>query len=110
MQSVTRPIERKWRVGPPTRGLPGSMYDFVRRYLVAHGGRACRQELLAALQADVFMRERLAHSKGFTALINNMRHSGDIVLAEDAVTATSRTIRRVGISRLGPAIGPVEGA
>ena len=86
------------RVGPPTSGVPGSMYDFVRRYLVAHGGSCSREELIAALQADPVMRERLARSKGFAALLNNMRHSGDVVLDEDSVKATSRTFRRFGIA------------
>ena len=83
------------RVGPPTSGVPGSMYDFVRRYLVAHGGSCSREELIAALQTDPVMRERLARSKGFAALLNNMRHSGDVAQAGHTVTATARTIRRI---------------
>lgn len=75
------------------------MYDFLRRYLVAHGGSCSRQELLCALQADEAMRERLARSKGFAALLNNMRHSGDVVLDEDIVKATNRTSRRLRIAR-----------
>ena len=88
---------RAGRVGPPTSGVPGSMYDFVRRYLVAHGGSCSRQELFSALQADRAMQERFARSRGFTALLNNMRHSGDVTLKENGVEATSRTYRRLGV-------------
>lgn len=83
------------RVGPPTSGVPGSMYDFVRRYLLARGGSCSRQELIAALQADPVMRERLARSKGFAALLNNMRHSGDVAQIGQTVMATARTLRRM---------------
>lgn len=84
------------RVGPPTSGVRGSMYDFVRRYLVAHGGSCSREELIAALHADPAMKERLARNKGFAALLNNMRHSGDVTLTGNVVTATARTVRRMG--------------
>lgn len=87
------------RVGPPTAGVSGSLYDFVRRYLCEHGGSCTRDELLAALLAEPRTRERLSHSKGFTALINNMRHSGDVALTGDGVEATSRTLRRIGSNR-----------
>ena len=85
------------RVGPPISGVPGTMYDFVRRYLVAHSGSCTRRELLAALQADRAMRERLARSKGMTALLHNMHHSGDVVLDGDRIVASDRTRRRLGI-------------
>lgn len=88
-------VERKWRVGPPTSGVPGSLYDFVRRYLIAHGGSCSREDLLAALQAHDSMKERLARSRGFSALLNNMRHSGDVTLIGNIVMATSRTVRRM---------------
>ena len=85
------------RVGPPTAGVSGSMYDFVRHYLVEHGGTCTRQELLAALQADDAMKERLANSSnGFTALIHNMRHSGDVLIDGNLVRASGRTFQRLG--------------
>ena len=84
------------RVGPPTSGMPGSMYDFVRRYLIEHGGSGSRHELLAALQADQAMRDRLARSKGITALLHNMRHSGDVVFDGNRIVASNRTRRRLG--------------
>lgn len=87
------------RVGPPISGVSGSMYDFVRRYLVEHGGSCTRHQLLAALQADRTMSERLAHSRGFTALLNNMRHSGDVVADGDHILASSRSFQRLGIGR-----------
>ena len=90
------PVERKWRVGPPTSGVPGSLYDFVRHHLCAHGGTCLRQELLEALESDPAMNVRLAKSRGFSALITNMRHSGDIVIDDQTITATPRTVRRMG--------------
>ena len=39
-------IECIWRDGPPTAGISGFLYDFARRFLVAHGGTCSRQELL----------------------------------------------------------------
>lgn len=95
-KSAVEPIERKWRVGPPTAGRPGSLYDFVRRYLVAHNGICSRDELLAALLAEPRTSDRLSRGQGFNALLKNMRHSGDVVLDEDSVQATSRTFRRLG--------------
>ena len=83
------------RVGPPTSGVPGSLYDFVRRHLMAQGGSCSREELIAALLADPVMRERLARSKGFAALLHNMRHSGDVALSDSTITATGRTVRRM---------------
>ena len=90
-------LGRKWRVGPPTSGTRGSMYDFVRRYLVGRGGSCTRDELLAALQADPAAGERLAKSQGFAALLNNMRHSGDVTLHADVVHTTPRTELRLRI-------------
>lgn len=83
------------RIGPPTSGVPGSLYDFVRHYLIAHDGSCSRNDLLAALQADDAMNERLARSRGFGPLLNNMRHSGEVTLIGNTVTASARTVRRM---------------
>ena len=84
------------RVGPPTAGVTGSMYDFVRRYLVEHGGSCTRQVLLKAFEDDLAMKERLVHSRGFKALLHNMRHSGDLSLDGDHIGITPRALRRLG--------------
>ena len=93
------PIERKWRVGPPTSGVPGSLYDRVRRILCSNGGRATRQEIFSALQADPFVEDRLAKIRSFNDLLSNMRHSGDVTIDGDEVTATGRTFRRLGLQK-----------
>ena len=93
------PIERKWRVGPPTSGVAGSLYDFVRRYLVAHDGACSRDELLAASLAEPLMKERLSRSQGFTSLLHNMRHSGDVILEGDVVRPSLRTFQRLGLDQ-----------
>ena len=82
------------RVGLPTSGVPGTLYDFVRRYLVEHSGIRTRDEVLAALQAHPDMKERLARSRGFNSLIHNMRHSGDLLLEGDYIRITARALRR----------------
>ena len=85
------------RVGPPTSGVPGSLYDFVRRHVFAKGGSCTRDELVEAITADPGMNTRLASCQGFRALLNNMQHSGDIILDGEMVRVTGRTLRRVGI-------------
>lgn len=89
--------DRSWRVGPPTSGVPGSLYDFVRRYLCDHGGSATRAEVRHALMSDPRYSERLERSRGFHSLISNMHHSGDVQLKGDILRATSRTYRRFGL-------------
>lgn len=49
---MTKQAPRAGRVGPPTLGVPGTLYDFVRRYLVQHGGSCTRNELLNAIRAS----------------------------------------------------------
>lgn len=82
------------RVGPPTAGVSGSMYEFVRQFLLERGGSCTRAELVAALEANPAMRERLARSQGFAALLNNMRHSGVITVEGEIIHPTQRTQRR----------------
>lgn len=41
------------------------------------------------------MAARLANSQGFTPLLTNMRHSGDIFLEGETVRASARTLRRM---------------
>jgi hypothetical protein len=83
------------RVGPPTAGVPGSLYDFVRRYLCDHGGSATRAEVREAIMSDPRYSEKLKRSRGFHSLISNMHHSGDIELDGPTLHATSRTYRRM---------------
>ena len=87
------------RVGPPTAGVPGSLYDFVRRYLCDHGGSATRAEVRSAIMSDPQYSEKLERSRGFNSLISNMHHSGDIELDGPTIRATSRTLRRLGVHR-----------
>ena len=92
-------MERKWRVGAPTNGVPGSLYDRVRRFLCSHGGTSTRPEILSALQADPSVKDRLSRTRSFNDLLNNMRHSGDVTIDGQHVTATGRTFRRLGIQQ-----------
>ena len=85
------------RVGPPTSGVPGTLYDFVRRYLCDNGGSSSRAAIADALLAEPQMREKLFKSRGFHSLISNMHHSGDVELDGKIVRATSRTYRRLGV-------------
>lgn len=94
-----RPGNRTGRVGPPTRGTPGSLYDFIRRALCDRGGTSLRQELLDIIEADPGLKARLANSRGFSALLSNMRHSGDIVIDGKTIGASPRTLRRMSERR-----------
>lgn len=52
---------------------------FVRRYLSAREGTLSRDERLAALLVEPRMKARLSFGQGFKALLNNVRHNGDVV-------------------------------
>lgn len=88
-------VERKWRVGRPSAGVAGSLYDFVRRYLLAQDGCCSRDKLHSAILAEPVLKTRLEQGRGFRALLSNMRHSGDVVFDGDLVRASSRTVRRM---------------
>lgn len=91
----TMRVERKWRVGAPTVGVSGSLYDFVRRYLFAQGGSCSRDQLHSAILGEPILKARLEHGRGIGALLSNMRHSGEIVFDGDLVRASSRAVRRI---------------
>ena len=77
--------------------MPGTLYDFVRRFLCDKGGSATRPAIEAALLADPRMREKLLKGRGFVSLIHNMHHSGDIELDGPTIRATGRTYRRMKV-------------
>jgi len=83
------------RVGPPTRGVPGTLYDFVRRYLSQHGGSCTRDDLLVAIRSSPVHCQRLDAGRGFAALMSNMYHSGDVLLEGNTVRASARALRRL---------------
>ena len=83
----------KWRAGPPP-GNESSLYQFVREHLWRHGGTCSRDALLTAIQQDPAARSKLEHSRGFSSLLSNMRHSGEIETDGDLVSATPRALRR----------------
>ncbi len=86
---------------PTTWGTPalsprsaGSLYEFIRAYLREHGGSSTRSELLAAVKADSAAAAKLQRSRGFTALLSNMKHSGFIEVHGELITATGRRLGR----------------
>lgn len=83
------------RVGPPTMGVPGTLYDFVRRYLGQCGASCTRDELLKAIRASPDLSQRLDAGRGYGALLRNMYHSGDVLLEGDTVRASARALRRL---------------
>lgn len=91
---IKRP-PRAGRVGPPTIGVPGTLYDFVRRHLLQHGGSCTRDELIKAISASPELGRRLDAGRGFAALLSNMYHSGDVLLEGDMVRASARARRRM---------------
>lgn len=73
----------------------GTLYQFVREFLVERGGAAEQADLLSAMQADLRIAARLQQSEGFNRLLWNMRHSGWIELRGSQVSATQKTLRKV---------------
>lgn len=72
----------------------GSLYEFVRRTIAAHGGACTRTELLNAILADPAASARLERTKGFTAVLDNMKYSGFVVFDGDVVRRTARRYGR----------------
>ena len=72
----------------------GPLYEFVRTYLREQAGSSTRSELLAAIEADATAAAKLQRSRGFTALLSNMKHSGFIEVRGELITATSRRLGR----------------
>lgn len=72
----------------------GSLYEFVRRTLAERGGGCTRAELLAMIQADPEAAQRLERSRGFSRLLQNMKHSGFVRLEGDMVRRTRRRLGR----------------
>ena len=70
------------------------MSQFVREYLVRHGGVATREELLQAIRRDTKLAARLERGQGLNRLLQNMRYSGFLTLHGETVRASARTLRR----------------
>ena len=83
----------RWRRGAPP-GHPGSLYQAVREHLWRVGGTCTRDELLEVMLSDTAVRKRLLEGQGFSRLLTNMRHSGEIMLQGEIIKATSRALRR----------------
>ena len=83
----------RWRSGPPP-GQHSSLYQVVRKHLWRMGGACSRDELLTLMLDDPSVGKRLQEGQGFVRLLNNMRHSGDVLLEGQIVRATSRALRR----------------
>lgn len=87
-------VPNRWREGPPDTRSEGTMYQFVRDHLRSNGDRCHQNQLLAAMEAEPKIAERLSQSWGFAALLTNMRHSREITFEGDEVIATLRAQRR----------------
>lgn len=87
---------RDWRLDGTDPRTAGSLYEFVRRTLSEHRGVCTRTQLLEAILADPNASDRLKRTRGFSALLNNMKHSGFIQLEAELVR---RTKRRYGSTR-----------
>lgn len=71
-----------------------TLYQFVRDRLEAQGGTATRPELLAAIRGNLAARAKLENSRGFDALLSNMKHSGFVELDGETVRRTARQVGR----------------
>ena len=68
----------------------GSLHEFIRQTLAAHGGACTREELLSAILADATASERLTRTQGFTGVLGNMKSSGFVAFDGDIVRRTNR--------------------
>jgi hypothetical protein len=91
-EDLTLPI--KWRRRAPDGRSAGSISQFVREYLVRHGGTCTRDELLQAIRREPALSARLDRSQGFDRVLQNMRYRGFVMISGDSVKASPRTIRR----------------
>lgn len=70
----------------------GSISQFIREYLVQHGGACTRDELLQAIRREPELPARLDHGQGLDRLLQNMRYSGFVTISGTSVRASPRTI------------------
>lgn len=87
-------LPNRWRPRAPDGRSAGSISQFIREYLVRHGGACTRDELLQAIRSKPDLVVRLDHGQGLDRLLQNMRHSGFVTISGENVSATSRTLRR----------------
>lgn len=90
-------VPNRWRADRVDGRSVGSLYEFIRRELAAHDGVRTRSQLLEAIRRDPQASGRLKQTKGFVAILGNMKSSGFVELDNDIVRATDR---RVGRRRL----------
>ena len=86
-------VPLRWRRGPDGRSA-GSISQFIREYLVRHGGACTRDELLQAVRREPELAERLDRGQGFERLLQNMRYSGFVTISGTSVRASPRTVKR----------------
>lgn len=91
-ERVRLPNKLRFRV--PDGRSAGSISQFIREYLVRHGGACARDELLQAIRREPELAARLDRGQGLARLLQNMCYSGFVTIDGEIVTATSRTIRR----------------
>ena len=101
-------IPIRWRTGPPP-GQRGSLYQVVREHLWRLGGSCSRDELLTLMWRNRSVRRRLQEGQGYVRLLNNMRHSGELVLEGKTVRATARALRRGATNRTSKHSVPRQG-
>lgn len=87
-------MPNRWRSDRADGRSAGSLYEFIRRELAAHDGVRTRSQLLEAIRRDPRASERLERSRGFAALLGNMKSSGFVELDKDVVRATGRRLGR----------------
>ena len=87
-------VPNRWRPARVDGRSVGSLHEFIRQELIAHEGVCLRSQLLEAILGHPDASERLKRSKGFAAILGNMKSSGFIELDNDIVRATARRVGR----------------
>ena len=87
-------VPNRWRLDRVDGRSAGSLFEFIRRQLAGHEGVRTRAQLLDAIRRDPQASERLGRTRGFSAVLGNMKSSGFVVLENDLVRATARHVGR----------------
>ena len=93
-EPVPPSVPNRWRSDRVDGRSVGSLFEFIRQQLSAHGGVRTRPQLLDAIRRDPQACERLGRTQGFAAVLSNMKSSGFVELEDDLVRATGRRVGR----------------
>lgn len=87
-------VPNRWRSDRVDGRSVGSLFEFIRQQLAVHDGVRTRAQLLDAIGRHPQAAERLGRTRGFSAVLGNMKSSGFVELENEIVRATGRRVGR----------------